>query len=169
MSFENYTIKSQQLIQQAIQVAKTNGQLIIDTAHILKAFLIIDDYILSFISKELNINTQQLNNTVDAIVQSKPKGSGAEPNLSNKGNAALLQAEKYLKEFGDEYVTIEHILLSLIESTDEVGDILKRLGFKKASAIEAIKKLRQGETVKDKNAESTYQSLEKYSQNLNKN
>lgn len=168
MDFDNYTIKSQQLIQQAIQVAKTNGQLIIDTAHILKAFLLVDDYILSFISKELNVNTQQLDNTIDAIIQSKPKGSGAEPNLSNKANQALLKAESYLKDFGDEYVTIEHILLSLIESSDEVGDILKRLGFKKASATDAIKKLRQGETVKDKNAESTYQSLEKYAQNLNK-
>ncbi len=168
MNFEKYTTKSQQLLQQAIEVTKSNGQIVIESAHLLKALILTDNYILDFIANETGANTNHLEATIDAIISRVAKGSGADPNLSNQAHQNLLKAEKELKTFGDSFVAVEHILLALMQSGDEIGKILKDAGFERKKTIEAIKKLRKGGTVNDKNAESKYQSLEKYSVNLNK-
>lgn len=168
MNFDNYTIKSQEAIQKAVQIAQNNGQQIIENGHLLKAILEVDQNVAGFINKKLTINELALTTALDAILNGYPKNSNAENSyLSNGTNAVLNKATNYLKEFGDEYVAVEHILLSLVEGADNVGQLLKDAGYKKKELIAAIKELRGGNTVKDQNAESKYRSLEKYSINLN--
>ena len=168
MNFDNYTIKSQEAIQKAVQIAQNNGQQIIENGHLLKAILEVDQNVAGFINKKLTINELALATALEAILKGYPKNSNAEnPYLSNGTNTVLNKATNYLKEFGDEYVAVEHILLSLVEGADNVGQLLKDAGYKKKELIEAIKELRGGNKVKDQNAESKYRSLEKYSINLN--
>lgn len=168
MNLDNYTIKSQEAIQKAVQIAQANGQQIIENGHLLKAILEVDQNVAGFINKKLNINSVALSTALEAILIGYPKNSNAEnPYLSNGTNAVLNKATNFLKEFGDEYIAIEHILLSLVEGTDNIGQLLKDVGYKKKELIVAIKELRGGNTVKDQNAESKYRSLEKYSINLN--
>lgn len=168
MNFDNYTIKSQEAVQKAVQIAQSNGQQIIENGHLLKAILEVDQNVAGFINKKLSVNEQALATALEAILKGYPKNSNAEnPYLSNGTNMVLNKATNYLKEFGDEYIAIEHILLSLAEGVDNIGQLLKDLGYKKKELIAAIKELRGGNTVKDQNAESKYRSLEKYSINLN--
>lgn len=168
MNFDNYTIKSQEAVQKAVQIAQSNGQQIIENGHLLKAILEVDQNVAGFINKKLSVNEQALATALEAILKGYPKNSNAEnPYLSNGTNMVLNKATNYLKEFGDEYIAIEHILLSLAEGADNIGQLLKDLGYKKKELIAAIKELRGGNTVKDQNAESKYRSLEKYSINLN--
>ena len=168
MNFEKYTIKAQQAIQQAIAIAQELGQQIVDSGHVLKALLDADEHITSFIGSKLGINLKNLQPAVDAIIQSYPKSSGGQPSLSNGANQLVINAEKYLKEFGDEFVTIEHLLLATLEGKDDAARVLKDAGFTKQELITTIKELRGGTKVNDQNAESKYRSLEKYSINLNK-
>ncbi len=167
MNFEQYTIKSQQAIQRATQIAAQHGQQIIDTGHLLKALIETDDSVFSFVSKKLSVNQQNLVAALDGIIAKYPKQSGGSPNLSNDAASALNKAVTYLKEFGDEFVALEHILLSLLEGRDNVAQLLKDAGFQKKLLIEAIKELRGGHKVTDQNAEAKYRSLEKYAINLN--
>ncbi len=167
MNFNNYTIKSQEVIQKAIEIAAANQQQSIETAHLMKGILASDDNVITFILKKLNVNRLQLENRLDEIINSYPKVSGQQPYLSNEANAVLQQANKHLREFGDEFVAIEHILLSLVDSKDKTGQVLKDVGFGKKDLLKAIQELRGGDKVQDQNAESKYRSLERYSKNLN--
>ena len=167
MNFDKYTIKTQQTIQQAINIAQGNGQTIVDSGHILKALLTSDEHVISFVSKKLGVNIENVKSALEAIISSYPKSSGAQPSLSNAGNQLMYKAEGLLKEFGDEYVTIEHLLIAFMDGGDDVSQLLKDAGFNKKDLTAAIKELRGGETVKDQNAESKYKSLEKFSINLN--
>ena len=167
MNFDKYTIKTQQTIQQAINIAQGNGQTIVDTGHILKALLASDEHVISFVSKKLGVNIDNVKSALEAIISSYPKSSGSQPALSNAGNQIMYKAEGLLKDFGDEYVTIEHLLIAFMDGGDDVSQLLKDAGFSKKDLVAAIKELRGGETVKDQNAESKYKSLEKFSINLN--
>jgi ATP-dependent Clp protease ATP-binding subunit ClpB len=167
MDFKNYTIKSQEAIQKAAEVASGNQQQAIEPGHILKAILITDENVISFLLKKLGLNKAQLEEKVDALVTSYPKVEGQQPYLSNDGHAALTKATTFLKEFKDEYVAIEHIILGLLAGKDKTAALLKEVGFSKKELIAAIKELRGGNTVTDQNAESKYQALGKYSINLN--
>ncbi len=167
MNFDKYTIKSQEAIQKAVEIVNGNQQQVIETGHLLKAILVADENVISFLLKKLNINRLQLDAGVDDIIGSYPKVTGQQPYLSNDANAVLQKATNFLKEFGDEYVAIEHILLSLVDQGDKVSKLLKNLGFSKNALATAIKELRGGQNVTDQNAESKYRSLERYSRNLN--
>jgi ATP-dependent Clp protease ATP-binding subunit ClpB len=168
MNFNNYTIKSQEAIQKAIEIATSNKQQSIETGHIMKAILLSDENVVSFLLKKLTINRLHLDEKLDEIINSYPKVSGQQPYLSNDTNRVLQKATDYLKEFGDEYIAIEHIILAITEGNDKTSKLLKELGFNKKDLIATIKELRGGSSVKDQDAESKYRALDRYSNNLNK-
>jgi len=168
MNFNNYTIKSQEAIQKAIEIANSNQQQSIETGHIMKAILLSDENVVSFVLKKLAINRLHLDEKLDDIIKSYPRVSGQQPYLSNDANRVLQKATDYLKEFGDEYIAIEHILLAITEGNDRTSKLLKELGFNKKDLIATIKELRGGSSVKDQDAESKYRALDRYSKNLNK-
>lgn len=167
MNFNHYTIKSQEALQKATEIAAGNGQQVIETGHILQSVLQSDENLVAFIFKKIGATKTSLDTKLDGIVSNYPKVSGGQPFLSNQSHAALQKAEQYLKEFGDEYVAIEHVLLGLLAGADQVAQLLKDAGFEEKVLIQAIKELRGGDTVTDQNAESKYRSLERYSKNLN--
>ncbi|RED93653.1 ATP-dependent chaperone ClpB [Marinoscillum furvescens] len=167
MNFNNYTIKSQEALQKATEIASGRGQQVIETGHLLQSILQSDENLISFLLKKLGVTKAQLASKLEELVQSYPKVSGGQPYLSNDAHQALQKAEKYLKDFGDEYVAVEHILLGLLAGKDKTAQILKDAGFQEKSLIQSIKELRGGDKVTDPNAESKYRSLERYSKNLN--
>ncbi len=167
MDFKKYTIKSQEAIQKAAEIVSGNQQLSIEPGHLLKAILLSDENVMSFLIKKLGINRVQLDTKLEEVVASYPKASGQQPYLSNDAHAALTKALDYLKEFKDEFVAVEHIVLGLLNGKEKTAALMKEVGFTKKELIEAIKELRGGNSVTDQNAESKYQSLERYSKNLN--
>ena len=167
MNLNNYTIKSQEAIQKAAEIASGNQQQAIEPGHLLKAILQSDENVIGFLVKKLSLNQTQLDDKLDEIVNAYPKVSGQQPYLSNDAHAALTKATNQLKEFKDEYVAIEHIIIGLLEGKDKVASLMKDVGFSKKHLIAAIKELRGGASVTDQNAEAKYQSLERYSKNLN--
>ncbi|MEO1054877.1 MAG: ATP-dependent chaperone ClpB [Bacteroidota bacterium] len=167
MNFDKYTIKSQEVLQKAAEIAMGNGQQAIEPGHLLKAVLLADENVISFLIKKLNVNKVHLESKLEEIITGYPKVSGQQPYLANDSAAALQKAEGMLKEFSDEYIAVEHIILGLLAGKEKVGTLLKDTGFDKKSLITAIKELRGGNSVTDQNAESKYKSLERYSNNLN--
>jgi ATP-dependent Clp protease ATP-binding subunit ClpB len=166
MNFNKYTIKSQEVIQQASEIALGNGQQAIETGHLMKAILTSDENMMGFLLKKLNVNRAQLEPRLNETVTAYPKVSGGNPYLSNEAAAALQKAESLLKEFGDEYVAVEHILLGILTGRDKVAQLLKDAGFTEKELKKAINELRGGAKVTDQNAEAKYKSLERYSINL---
>ncbi|MFC5269300.1 ATP-dependent chaperone ClpB [Adhaeribacter terreus] len=167
MNFNNYTIKSQEAIQKATEIAGGNQQQAVETGHLLKGILQTDENVTSFLIKKLGVNQNILNTKLDQIVAAYPKVSGGSPYLSNAAAAALQKATNYLKEFNDEFVTIEHMLLAIMAGSDNVATLMKDTGFTEKHLKAAIKELRGGEKVTDQNAEAKYNSLKRYSKNLN--
>ena len=167
MNLNNFTIKSQEAIQQAMQIATINGNQAIENGHILKAILEVDENVTPFILKKLGVNQSVFSKTVEAIVNSYPKVSGGQPYLSNSANQAVAKATNYLKEFNDEYVSIEHLLLGILASGDSVAQLLKDNNIKEKELKAAITELRKGSNVTSQSAEETYNSLNKYAINLN--
>ncbi len=168
MNLNNYTIKSQEAIQQALQLATINGQQSIEPAHILKAIMEVDESVTPFILKKLNINTASFAKLVDSVVNSYPKVSGGQPYLSAAANKALAKASSYLKEYNDEFVSIEHLLLGLLQAGDSTANLMKDAGLKEKEMKAAIAELRKGERVTSQSQEETYNALNKYAINLNK-
>uniref|UniRef100_UPI004048D987 ATP-dependent chaperone ClpB n=3 Tax=Roseivirga sp. TaxID=1964215 RepID=UPI004048D987 len=167
MDFKKYTIKSQEAIQKAAEIASANQQQAIEPAHILKAILLSDENVMSFLIKKLSVNKIQLETKLDELVNSYPKVSGQQPYLSNEAHSSLSKSLDYLKEFKDEFVAVEHIILGLLEGKEKTAALMKEVGFSKKELIAAIKELRGGNSVTDQHAEGKYQSLSKYSINLN--
>ncbi len=167
MNLNNFTIKSQEAIQQAMQIATVNGQQAIENGHILKAILEVDENVTPFILKKLGVNQAMFTKTVDAIVNSYPKVSGGQPYLSNNANKTVSKATSYLKEFKDEYVSIEHLLLGILASGDAVAQLMKDNGIKEKELNAAITELRKGSTVTSQSADENYNALNKYAINLN--
>ncbi|MBL0328908.1 MAG: ATP-dependent chaperone ClpB [Bacteroidetes bacterium] len=167
MNLNNYTIKSQEAVQQAVQIATINGQQSIENGHILKGILEVDEHVTPFILKKLNVNTSIFTKALDKIVESYPKVSGGQPFLSNNANQAIAKASSYLKEFGDEYVSIEHLLLALLTTKDTISQLLKDNGVTEKDLKAAIAELRKGAKVTSQTAEDTYNALNKYAINLN--
>ena len=167
MNLNNFTIKAQEAIQKASEIASGNQQQAIETAHILKGLLSVDENVISYLLKKLNVNINRISEVLDAQIQSFPKVSGSEIYLSSGANSALQKAASYLKEFKDEFVSVEHILLGLLETTDKVSSILKDAGVNQKDLKKAILELRGNNRVTDQNAETTYNALNKYARNLN--
>jgi ATP-dependent Clp protease ATP-binding subunit ClpB len=168
MDFKNYTIKSQEVIQKAIEIGGAEQQQGIETGHILKAIIQTDENMISFLLKKLNINKDLLSKRLDEINSGYPKVTGsASPYLSNDAQQALNKANSFMKEFGDEFVAVEHILLGILSGKDKISSLLKDAGMTEKHLKAAIKELRGGSKVTDQNAEGKYKSLERYSKNLN--
>jgi ATP-dependent Clp protease ATP-binding subunit ClpB len=168
MNFNQYTLKAQEVIQQAAQSAQANQQQAIETGHALQAILQEDVNTSTFLMKKLNVNQVALTQALEAIVKGYPKVSGAQTYLGTDLTNALNKAQTYLKEFGDEFVSVELMLLGLASGKDSVAQLMKDAGLKEKELKQAIKELRgKNNPVKDQNAEATYRSLERYSKNLN--
>ena len=168
MDTKNFTIKSQEALQKAQELAMIGQQQAIETGHILKALFTVDEEVISFAIKKVNANTQRIDQALDGILQSYPKVSGAGSQyLSNASQQILVKANTYLKEFDDEFVTIEHIFLAIIESKDQVGNLLQDAGVSKKDVVKAFKELRGGSRATSNSAEEQYNSLNKYARNLN--
>ncbi|HEX8517102.1 MAG TPA: ATP-dependent chaperone ClpB [Bacteroidia bacterium] len=167
MNLNNFTIKSQEAVQQALQLATVNGNQAIENGHLLKGILEIDENVTPFILKKLNVNTAMFGKALDRIVDSYPKVSGAQPYLSNNANQAIAKASSYLKEWNDEYVSIEHLLWGMLSTKDVVSQLMKDNGVTEKDLKAAITELRKGTKVTSQTAEDTYNSLNKYAINLN--
>lgn len=167
MNFKNYTIKAQEAIQKASEIALGNQQQAIEPAHLMKALLAVDENIVSHLLKKLDVNIHYLGAEIDKQVESFPKVSGSQVYLSTTSTAVLQKASSYLKEFNDEFVSIEHLLLGLLAAGDTVGSLLKDQGATEKNLKLAIKELRGNNRVNDQNAEATFNALEKYANNLN--
>jgi ATP-dependent Clp protease ATP-binding subunit ClpB len=167
MNFEKFTIKSQEALQKSAEIALGLQQQAIEPGHLLKAILETDENVSSYLFKKLNVNGTILDNKLQDLLKSYPHVSGQQPYLSSASNSILQHAEKELREFKDEFIAIEHLLLSLLASKDKVSALLKDAGLERPALIKAIKELRGGSKVTDQNAESKYKSLERYSKNLN--
>ena len=167
MNLSNFTIKAQEAIQKASEIATGNQQQAIETAHILKGLLTVDENVISYLLKKINVNVNRISEVLDAQIQSYPKVSGSDVYLSSGGNSALQKAQSYLKEFKDEFVSVEHVLLGLLSTGDKVSSILKDAGVNDKDLKKAILELRGNNRVTDQNAEATYNALNKYARNLN--
>ncbi len=167
MNLNNFTIKSQEAIQKAQLIATERQHPAIENAHILKAMLAVDEHVIPFIIKKQGVNYKIFQQALDHILDSYPKVSGQDVYLSREANQALQKATSYLKEFKDEFVTIEHMLLGIISVKDTTSQLLKDNGINEKGLIAAIHELRKGESVKSQSAEDTYNALNKYAINLN--
>jgi len=167
MNFNNFTIKAQEAIQKASEIAVGNQQQAIENAHILKALLLVDENVITYLLKKLNVNINRLNESLDQQIAGFPKVSGSEVYLSSSANSALQRANSYLKEFKDDFVSVEHILLGILSSSDKAATLLKDSGVNEKDLKLAIKALRGDSKVTDQNAEATYNALNKYARNLN--
>ena len=167
MELDKFTIKSQEAIQRAQQLTMEAENQAIECGHLLKGILEIDENVLPFLFKKLAINEQNLIQALNQIIKSYPKVSGGQVYLSNTANQALVKAQQQSKEFGDEYVSLEHLLLGLMRVKDNVSGLLKDSGLNEKDVRAAINELRKGEKVTSQSAEDNYNSLEKYAVNLN--
>ena len=169
MNLNNYTIKAQELIQSAQSEAFNNGNPNIETNHLLKALLKDDDSSVEYLLKKNNINVAFVESKIDESIKRLPKANGTEPaqSISRDLNTALLKAAASLKQFKDEFVSVEHLLLGLLQTNDDCGKTLKDAGLTEKGLVAAIKDLRKGDTVKSQTQNTQYNALQKYARNLN--
>ena len=167
MNFNNFTIKSQEAVQQAVNVTQARGQQAIEPVHLLAGVLKVGENVTNFIFQKLGMNAQQIALVIDKQIDSLPKVSGGEPYLSRESNEILQRTVQYSKEMGDEFVSLEAIILALLNVKSTVATILKDAGMTDKELRSAIAELRKGEKVTSQSSEDTYQSLSKYAINLN--
>jgi len=168
MDINKLTIKSQEAIQKAQQITTDNGQQIVENAHLLKGMLDVDENVIPFLFKKLSVNVVRFNEVLDKVIQSYPRVSGGEVQFSNAVRNTIDRSFRFLKEFKDEFVSIELLLLSLLDANDQVSRLLKDNGINNKDLKQAINDLRKGESVTSASQEDTYNSLEKYAIDLNK-
>ncbi len=167
MNFNNFTIKSQEVLQQAQVLVQMFGQQQIENEHILKAILEIDENVTSFILKKVGVNIEQLANQNNQIIESFPKVEGGQISLSREASSTLNDAQAIAKKMNDEYVSIEHLFLAIFKSRSKIASFLKSGGVSEKQIEAAINELRKGERVTSASAEDNYNSLNKYAKNLN--
>jgi len=168
MNLNQYTIKAQEAIQKALQIAMENGHQSIETAHLMKALLDKDNPVTGFVLKKHQIQPERFEREVDNILRRFPKVSGGQPYLSSAMNQCLSKATAMLKEWNDEYVSVEHLLMALLSVNDDISRLLKENGITERSLKMAIQELRKGERVTSQSQEDTYNALNKYAINLNR-
>ena len=166
MNFNNFTIKSQEAIQQAVNLVQTSGQQAIEPEHLLASVLKVGENVTNFLFQKLGVNGAQIAATLDKHIAALPKVSGGEPYLSRESNEVLQKAVDYSKELGDEYVSLEALILALLNVKTSVASILKDAGVTDKELRAAIAELRQGQKVTSQSSEDTYQALNKYAINL---
>ena len=167
MNFNNYTIKSQEAIQQAQQLAQSLGHQQIENEHIIKSIFDVDENVLPFILKKMNVNVPMIQQILDKQLESFPKVSGGELVLSREASKALNEAAIIAKKMNDDYVSIEHLVLAIFKSNSKIAQVLKDQGVTEKHLTTSIEELRKGDRVTSQNQEETYNSLNKYAKNLN--
>ncbi len=167
MDFNKFTQKSQEVLNEAQQLATQNGNQAIENGHILKGIFNVDQEVIPFLLDKLQVNRQAVESALDAILKTYPKVSGGNPYLAANANSVLNGALTEMKNFGDEYVSIELLFFALLDAKDSIGQLLKDNKLTKSTLKNAIMDLRNGEKVTSAGQEGTYKSLEKYAKNLN--
>lgn len=167
MNLNNFTIKAQEAVQQAVQLVTQNNQQVIEPVHLLKAVIMTGESVTNFIFQKLGVNIQNLNMVLDRQIESYPKVSGGEPYLSSESNKVLQKAIDYSSKMGDQYVSLEPIILALFTEKSTASQILKDAGVAEKDLRQAIEELRKGNKVTSQSAEETYDALGKYAINLN--
>ena len=167
MNFNNFTIKAQEAVQQAVQLVTQNNQQAIEPVHLLKAVIMTGESITNFLFQKLGVSSQNVVRALDAQIASLPKVSGGEPYLSGETNTVLQKAIDYSSKLGDQYVSLEPIFLALFTEKSTASQILKDAGVTEAELRKAIEELRKGNKVTSQSAEDTYEALSKYAINLN--
>jgi len=168
MDFSKFTIKSQEVISRAQQIALAKEQQIIENAHLLKAVLEVDENVTPFLLKKMQVNVDLLEQALDRMIDGRPKVQGGQLQLSPDASQTLLNAQNYLREFQDEFVSIEHILLALADGKDQASQMLRDSGVSRKELKAAVLELRKGKKVTSSTQEETYNALSKYAKNLNK-
>mgnify|MGYP000934696179 CR=1 FL=1 len=166
MNFDKYTIKAQETVQEAVNIAQRAGQQSIEPVHLLKALLEKAADVTNYIFQKLSVNAMQVSTLVNSEVEHLPRVAGGNPYLSNDANNVLLKAEDLSKSLGDEFVSVEPLFLALLAVNSSAARILKDAGCTEKDARAAIEALRQGQQVKSQSGDENYQSLEKYAKNL---
>ena len=166
MNFNNFTIKAQEAVQKSIEIAQGNNQQMIEPAHILKGIMIVGENVTSFLFNKLTVNSQNLERVVDAEIQSFPRVSGGEPMLSRETNAVFQKAADFAGKMDDQFISIEHLLLGILDEKNSASKMMKDAGISVNQLQSAINDLRKGDKVTSQTAEDTYQALGKYAVNL---
>ena len=166
MTLDKFTIKAQEAVQQAVNYAQMNGQQVIEPVHILKGVMDKAKDVTTFIFQKLSVNSQQVAMLIDQEIQHLPKVQGGQPYLSNEANQVLVKAQDTAQKMGDEFVSVEPILLALLTVNSTASRIMKDAGCTEKDMQKAIQELRQGQKVQSQSADDNYQSLEKYAKNL---
>ncbi|NLA61805.1 MAG: ATP-dependent chaperone ClpB [Bacteroidales bacterium] len=166
MNYNNFTIKAQEALQKAITLAQSANQQIIEPTHLLKALMLVGENITSFLFNKLGVNARNLELALDREIESYPKVSGGDPMLSRETNAVMQKAANFASKMGDQYVSLEHLLLAILSEKSTASQMLKDAGVTQNHLQLAIDELRKGEKVTSQSAEDTYQSLSKYAENL---
>ncbi len=167
MNFQNFTIKSQESLQYAFQVAQGNNQQAIETGHLLKGLIHEAESVVLYLLKKLGVNTNLFQQLLDRIIESYPRVSGGEQYLSNAASRSLQKATALAQEMGDQFVSVEHILLALLDAGDQVSSMMKESGVEKEELKKAITDLRKGSKADSQTAEDRFNSLNRFAINLN--
>ena len=162
MNFNNFTIKSQEAVSKAIELATAKKNPAIETSHLLKGMLLVDENVIPYLLKKLNVDLDGFTPALDRIIDSYPEVTGGEQHLSNDATKTLQKATALSQESGDEFVSLEQILLGILSVNNSTSRLLKENGVTEKDLKTAISQLRKGETVNSQNAEETYNALEKY-------
>jgi len=166
MNFNNFTIKAQEAVQKAIDLAQGNNQQMIEPTHLLKGVMLVGENVTSFLFQKLGVNAHNLEKVVDSEIESYPRVSGGEPMLSREINAVFQKAVDITGKMGDQFISIEHLLLAMVQENNNASRMMRDAGITPDELQKAVQELRKGEKVTSQTAEDTYQSLSKYAINL---
>lgn len=166
MNFNNFTIKAQEAVQKAIDLAQAKGQQMIEPGHVLKGVMLVGENVTNYLFQKLEVNIRLLEAGLDKQIESYPRVSGGDPMLSRETNSVFQKANDFASKMGDQYVSLEHLLLALVSEKSTISDLMKSQGISQNELEKAIRELRKGEKVTSQSAEDTYQSLSKYAINL---
>ena len=167
MNFDNFTIKAQEAVNQAVKIAEGNNQQAIETGHLLKGLMVNAESVTGFLLKKLGVNILIFNAALDKVIVGYPKVTGGESYLSSAANSAVQKAVSISQKMGDQYVSVEHLLLGLLDGSDAISRLMKDSGISHKELEEAIKALRKGSKVDSQTAEDTFNSLNRFAVNLN--
>ena len=167
MNTDKFTIKAQEAVSQAQQIAQEYGHQSVECTHLLKGMLQVDENVFPFILKKLSMNGEQVGSTLDQMIEQHPKVAGAESYFSRETVTALQKAQSALKEFGDEFIALEHLLLGILRTGNQVSRMLKDAGMNEKDLLGAIRELRKGQKVHSRSSEESYNALDKYAIHLN--
>ena len=166
MTFDKFTIKAQEVVQEAVNTAQRQGQQSIEPVHLLKGVMVKAKDVATYIFQKLGVNANQIDTVVDSEIQRLPRVQGGQPYLSNDANNVLQRAQDFATKNGDEFTSVEPILLALLQVNSTASRIMKDAGMTEAETVKAIQELRQGQKVQSQSGDENYQSLEKYAKNL---